>query len=119
MATTCKKSISRDSPQCEEQYSAIKFQFLQSFSEIYNIYNILLQTNFWTALHFLTLGVAVLNTVNTHEFCLERHIWLEIQNFITVFRGYLWLFKILVDLKLFFYTLSCLHSITNCKFKTH
>ena len=33
MATTLKKAISPDSPQCEEQYSDIKFQFLQSFSE--------------------------------------------------------------------------------------
>ena len=46
MATTRTKSISPDSPQCEEQYSAIKFQFLQVFSKIYNIYNILLQTIF-------------------------------------------------------------------------
>ena len=33
MATTLKKAIFPDSPQCEEQYSAIKFQFLQSFSK--------------------------------------------------------------------------------------
>ena len=31
MATTLKKAISPDSPQCEEQCSAIKFQFLQYF----------------------------------------------------------------------------------------
>ena len=31
MATTLKKSILPDSPQCEEQCSAIKFQFLQNF----------------------------------------------------------------------------------------
>ena len=31
MATTLKKAISPDSPQCEEQCSAIKFQFLQNF----------------------------------------------------------------------------------------
>ena len=101
MATTLKKAISPDSPQCEEQYSAIKFQFLQSFFEIYGIYNILLQTIFWTAPHFLTLGVAVPNTINTHEFHLEHHIWLKIQNSITIFHGYLWLFKILVNLNFF------------------
>ena len=50
---------------------------------------------------FLTLGVAVPNTINTAEFCLECHIWLEIQNSITIIRGYLWLFKILVNLNFF------------------
>ena len=69
MATTLKKSISPDSPQCEEQCVAIKFQFFTKFSKIYSIYNILLQTIFWTAPHFLTLGVAVPNTINTREFC--------------------------------------------------
>ena len=78
MATTLKKSISLNSPQCEEQCVAIKFQFLQTFSKIYSIYNILLQTILWTAPHFLTLGVTVPNTINTHKFCLEHHIWLEI-----------------------------------------
>ena len=102
MATTHKKSISLGSLQCEEQYSAIKFQFLQSFFQIYGIYNILLQTILWTALHFLTLGVTMPNTINTHEFRLECHTWLEIQNSITIFRGYLWLFKILVNLNFFF-----------------
>ena len=93
-----------------------KISIFTKFSKIYSIYNILLQTIFRTAPHFLTLGVTVLNTINTHEFCLECHIWLKIQNSITIFRGYLWLFKILVNLN-FFYMLSCLHSITNCKFK--
>ena len=102
MATTLKNVISPDSPQCEEQYSAIKFQFLQSFFKMvnqiyYRIYNILLQTIFWTAPHFLTLGVTVPNTINTHEFHLEHHTWLKIQNSITIFCGYLWLFKILVN----------------------
>ena len=95
-----------------------KISIFTKFSKIYGIYNILLQTIFWTAPHFLTLGVTVPNTINTHEFCLEHYIWLKIQNSITIFRGYLWLFKILVNLNFFFfYTLSCLHSITNCKFK--
>ena len=96
-----------------------KISIFTKFSKIYGIYNIFLQTIFWTAPHFLTLGVAILNTINTNEFHLEHHIWLKIQNSnipITIFHGYLWLFKILVNLN-FFYTLSCLHSITNCKFK--
>ena len=102
MATTLKKAISPGSPQCEEQCSAIKSQFLQIFFKIYGIYNILLQTIFRTAPHFLTLGVTVPNTINTHEFCLEHHIWLKIQNSITIFRDYLWLFKIFVNLNFFF-----------------
>ena len=99
MATTLKKVISPYSLQCEEQYSAIKF--FTKFFQIYRNYNILLQTIFRTAPHFLTLGVTVPNTINTHEFCLEHHTWLVIQNSITIFRGYLWLFKILVNLKFF------------------
>ena len=102
MATTLKKVISPNSPQCEEQYSAIKFQFFAKFFQIYGIYNILLQTIFQTAPHFLTLGVAVPNIINTHEFHLEHHTWLKIQKSITIIHGYLWLFKILVNLKLFF-----------------
>ena len=78
-----------------------KISILTKFFQIYSIYNILLQTIFWTAPHFLTPGVAVPNTINTHEFCLEHHTWLKIQNSITIFRGYLWLFKIPVNLKFF------------------
>ena len=78
-----------------------KILILTKFFQIYHNYNILLQNIFWTTPHFLTLGVTVPNTINTHEFCLEHHTWLEIQNSITIFRGYLWLFKFLVNLKLF------------------
>ena len=101
MATTLKKVIPPYSPQCEEQYSAIKFQFLQRFFQIYHNYSTLLQTIVQIALQFLTLDVTVLNTINTHEFHLEHHTWLKIQNSITIFRGYLWLFKIFVNLQLF------------------
>ena len=69
MATTLKKSISPDSLQCKEQSVTIKFQILQIFFTIYDIYNILLQTIFRTTRHFLTLGVTVPNTINTHKFC--------------------------------------------------
>ena len=106
MATTLKKARSPDFLQCEEQCSAIKFQSLKFFSKIYGIYNII-------ADHFLDsptfLGVAVLNTINTHEFCLECHIWLKIQNSITISHGYLWIFKILVNLNFFFtHCLACI-----------
>ena len=87
MATTLKKSIPPDSPQCEEQCVAIKFQSFTKFSKIYSIYNVLLQTIFWTALHFSTLGVAVPNTINTHEFCPNHHTWLKIQNSVTTFHN--------------------------------
>ena len=78
-----------------------KISIFTKFFQIYGIYKILLQTIFWTAPHFLTLGVTVLNTINTHKFCLEHHTWLKIQNSISIFRGYLWLFKIFVNLQLF------------------
>ena len=78
-----------------------KISIFTKFFQIYRNYNTLLQTIFWTALQFLILGVAVPNTINTHKFHLECHTWLKIQNSITIFHGYLWLFKILVNLQLF------------------
>ena len=78
-----------------------KISIFTKFFQIYCNYNTLLQTIFQTAQHFLTLGVTVPNAINTHEFHLEYHTWLKIQNPITIFRGYLWLFKILVNLQLF------------------
>ena len=57
--------------------------------------------NIFGQLPILTLGVTVPNTINTAEFCLEHHIWLKIQNSITIIHGYLWLFKILVNLIFF------------------
>ena len=71
MATTLKKSISPDSPQCEEQCVDIKISIFTKFSKIYSIYNILLQTIFQTAPHSLTLSVTVPNTINIHEFHLS------------------------------------------------
>ena len=116
MATTLKMSISPDSLQCEEQCVAIKFQFLQNFSKIYSIYNILFHTIFWTTLHFLTLGVTVLNTINTHEFYLSiipgSKFKIPSQYFTITFG-----FSKFLSTLIFFYTLSCLHSITNCKIK--
>ena len=46
-----------------------KISIFTKFFKIYSIYNILLKTIFQTAPHSLTLGVAVPNTINTHEFC--------------------------------------------------
>ena len=68
MATTLKKVISSDFPQCNEQYLAIKFQFLQNLFRIYGMYSTLLQVISRTAPHFLTLGVTAPNTINTQEF---------------------------------------------------
>ena len=78
MATTLKKSISPDFPQCEEQCVAIKFQSFTKLFKIYSIYNILLQTISRTALHFFKLGVTVSNTINMYKFHLKHHTWLQI-----------------------------------------
>ena len=48
-----------------------KISIFTKFFKIYSIYNTLLQTIFWTTLHFLTLGVTVPITINTHKFCLS------------------------------------------------
>ena len=68
MATTTKTFISSDSPQYKEHTATIKFKILQIFFKIYDIYNILLQTIFWTTRLFLMLGVTVPNTINTNKF---------------------------------------------------
>ena len=117
MATTLKKAISPDSLQCKEQCSAIKSQFLQNLPKSTAFITHYCRPFFWTALHLLTLGVTVPNTINTHKFCLKHHIWLEIQNSITIFHGYLWLFKICVNLNFFFNTLSCCIALPTVSFK--
>ena len=117
MATTLKKSISPDSPQCKEQYVAIKFQFFTKLSKIYSIYNVLLQTIFWTALHFLTLGVTVPNTINTHKFHPSIISGWKFKIPSQYFTVTFWLCKFLSTYTfILFYMLSCLHSSTNCKF---
>ena len=68
MATTLKKSISLDSPAMRGTKCNYKISIFTNIFKIYDIYNILLQTIFWTTWHFLTLGVTVPNTINTHEF---------------------------------------------------
>ena len=69
MATTLKKSISPDSPQCEEQCVIHKILILQNSSKHSVFFNTLLQTIIWTAPKLLTLDVTVPNTINTHKFC--------------------------------------------------
>ena len=111
MATTLKKSISPDFPQCEEQCVAIKFQSFTKFSKIYSIYNILLQTIFRTAPHFLTLGVTVPNTINTHKFFPSIVSGMKFKITSQYFHDYILALQILVNLNFYFYMLSCLHSI--------
>ena len=118
-AITLKKAISLDSPQCEEQYPAIKFQFLQSFTKSMAFITYSCRPFFQTAPHFLMLGVTVPNTINTHESHLEHHTWLKIQNSITIFRGYLWLFKILVNLNFFFTHCTACIALQIVSLKTH
>ena len=78
------------------------------FFKIYDIYNILLQTIFWTTRHFLTLGVTVPNTINTHKFCLSIIPGLKFKIPSQYFMITFWLFKILVNFNYFFYMLSCI-----------
>ena len=63
-----KKSISPDSPQCEEQCVSHKISILQNFTKTFSILNTLLQTIAWTTPKLLTLDVTVPNTINTREF---------------------------------------------------
>ena len=102
MATTLKKGYIPMLPTMRGTIFGYNISIFTKFFQIYRNYNILLKTIFWTAPHFLTLGVTVLNTINTPEFHREHHTWLEIQNSITIFCGYLWLFKIFCQLTTFY-----------------
>ena len=68
MATTLQKSISPDSPQCEEQSVTIKFQILQIFSKSTTFITYYCRPFFGQPSIFLMLGVTVPNTINTHKF---------------------------------------------------
>ena len=48
----------------------------------------------------------------------KHHTWLEIQNSITIIRGYLFGISKFVSTFYIFYMLRCLHSIIHCKFYT-
>ena len=69
MATTIKNFISTDSLQYEEHTTTIKIQILQNFLK-YTTFKIYYCRQFfgqpWL---FITLGVTVPNTINTHKFC--------------------------------------------------
>ena len=69
MATTLKNFIPPDSPTMQGTKCNYKISNFTNIFKLYDIYNILLQTIFWTTQHFLMLGVAVPNTINTHKFC--------------------------------------------------
>ena len=116
MATTLKKSISQDSPQCEEQCVAHKISILQIFSKTVSIYTMLLQTIVRTAPTLLTLDVTVPNTMNTHKFHPASYL---AQNS-KFHHSISWLtlaLQIFVNLYLFIFLHAlCSHSSTNCKF---
>ena len=69
MATTIKNFISTDSPQYEEHITTIKVQILQNFLKYATFKTHFCRPFFRQPRLFLTLGVTVLNTINTHEFC--------------------------------------------------
>ena len=69
MATTLKKVHIPRLPAMQGTKCNYKISIFTKFFKIYDIYNILLQTIFQTTWHFLMLGVTVLNTIDTHEFC--------------------------------------------------
>ena len=89
MATTIKNFISTDSPQYEEHIATRKVQILQNFLKYTTFKTYYCRRFFGQPRLFLTLGVAVLNTINTHKFHPKRHTGLEIQNSITIFHGHL------------------------------
>ena len=89
MATTIKNFISTDSPQYEEHIATRKVQILQNFLKYMTFKTYYCRRFFRQPRLFLMLGVAVLNTINTQKFRPKHHTRLEIQNSITIFRGYL------------------------------
>ena len=69
MATTIKNFISTDSPQYEEHIATIKVQILQNFLKYMTSKTYFCRPFLEQPQLFLMLGVAVLNTINTHKFC--------------------------------------------------
>ena len=68
MATTIKNFISTDSPQYEEHIATIKVQILQNVLEYTTFKPYFCRPLFGQPWLYLTLGVTVLNTTNTHKF---------------------------------------------------
>ena len=69
MATIVKNFISTDSLQYEEHITTIKIQILQNFLKYVTFKTYYCRQFFGQPQLFLTLGVTVPNTINTHEFC--------------------------------------------------
>ena len=69
MATTIKNFISTDSPQYKEHITTIKIQILQNFLKYTTFKTYFCRRLFRQPRLFLTLGVTVPNTINTHKFC--------------------------------------------------
>ena len=69
MATTIKNFISTDSPQYKEHITTIKVHILQNFLKYMAFKTCYCRRFFGQPRLFLTLGVTVPNTINTHEFC--------------------------------------------------
>ena len=93
MATTVKNFISTDSLQYEGHITTMNFTFYKTFSKIQHLKHDYCRQFFGQPRLFLTLGVTVPYTINTHEFCPKHHSGLKIQNSITIFRGYLFGFS--------------------------
>ena len=68
MATTIKIFISTDSPQYEEHITTIKVHILQNFLKYMTFKTCYCRQLFGQPQLFLTLGVTVQNTINTHKF---------------------------------------------------
>ena len=68
MATTIKNFISTDYPQYEEHITTIKVHILQNFKKYTTFKTCYCRRFFGQPRLFLTLGVTVLNTINTDEF---------------------------------------------------
>ena len=58
-----------DSPQYEEHIATIKVSILQNFLKYTTFKTYFCRPFFGQPWLFLTLGVTVLNTINTHKFC--------------------------------------------------
>ena len=88
-ATTVKNFISTDSPQYKEHITTIQIQIFQTFFIIRNIYNIFLQTIFRTTPALSNARCCCTEYYKYSRISPKHHTWLEIQNSITIIRGYL------------------------------
>ena len=90
-----------------------KISIFTNFFKIYSIYNILLQTIFWTTQHFFNTRCHCTEYYKYSQISPKHHTWLKIQNSITIFRDYLLAFQNSCQLKLFFtHHFACIVSPT-------